>query len=267
MLKVLRRIIFGGLLLTMSVSVNSCWTFDQAARSVVDQAISAAVEQEMQAMLSGYTDMMLYQLAYTQMFHIGGYGLHHDEFEVGQGAVWRMVATEGDQRTVFTAERALLNREDDGSSWWFLKYVPEEGESIEYEVWVDRDLNAREMYLKDPESDEIRHHRFTGDAAEQRERGEGEESLEEAGYHTESFYPEDRDEYRIDRETITIGAGSFETEVLFHEEDGYEYTWWVTEEIPGELIKYQFKESSTGNVFEGEIIEMRDDYGFSLRVI
>ncbi len=249
----------------MMTGLKGCFSFDQAARSAVDQAIGAAVERELEAMLYGYTDLMLYQLAYTQMFHIGGYGLHHDEFEEGQGAVWRMVAIEDDERTTFTAERALLSREDDGSSWWFLKYTPEDAETIEYEILVDRDLNAREMYLKDPETDEIRHHRFTGDEQEEQERREGEESLEEAGYHTESFYPEDRDEYRVDRETVTIGAGSFETEVLYHEEDGFEYTWWLSDTVPGQLVKYLFKDTESGSTFEGEMMEMRDDYGFALR--
>ncbi len=259
-----------GIVLCCTATVlSSCWTFDHAARTAIDQAIGTAVEREMQAMIAGYTDVMLYQLAYTQMFHIGGFGFYHDDFEVGQGAVWRVEAIEDDERTSFTAERALLSREDDGSSWWYLKYTPEDEESIEYEILVDRDLQAREMYVRDPETRDVRHHVFAHDPEERREMEEGEESLDEAGYPTEAYYPEDYEDYHVERVNVTIGAGSFDADLLryIEEDEGFEYSWWVTDTVPGQIIKYEYKDTIEGGVFQGEIIEMREDYGFSLRAV
>lgn len=253
---------------SVAVLFSSCWTLDRAARTAVDQAVSTAVEREVEAMLAGYTDVMLYQLAYTQMFHMGGFGLHHDEFEEGQGATWRLDTEEDDEVYTFTAERALLERVDDGASWWYLRYDPQDEETLEYEILVDSTLHAKEMYFRDPESGDVRHHVFDFDDREQREMQEGEESLDEAGYHTESYYIEELEEYRVDQVRVLVGAGTFDADVLRHtgeeDEDNFEFNWWVTDEVPGQLIQYEYTDHDTGGFTRGELMELRDDYTSTL---
>ena len=255
------------LLLCAVVIFNSCVTIDQAARTAVDQAVSTAVEQEVEAMLAGYTDVMLYQLAYTQMFHMGGFGLHHEDFEEGEGATWRLDSQENDEVYTFTAERALLERTDEGLSWWYLRYDPQDEEALEYEILVDSDLYAKEMYFRDPETGDVRHHEFDFDDREEQEMRDGEESLDEAGYHTESYYIEELEEYRVDQARVSVGAGTFDADVLKHtgeDHEDFEFTWWVTEDVPGQLIQYEYNDHDTGGIMRGELMELRDDYASTL---
>ena len=242
--------------------ISSCWTLDRAARQAVDQAVSTAVEQEVEAMLSGYTDLMLYQLAYTQMFHLGGFGLHHENFEEGQGATWEITSEADGETSRFTAERALLERMDDGSTWWYLKYTPEDEETIEYELLMNEELQAQEMYIRDPESGDIRHHEFDFDQQDEEEMEEGEDSLDDAGYHTESYYVDDWEEYHIERVTLSIGAGTFDADLLRHteEEENFEFQWWVNEDIAGHLLQYEYRDLANESSMRGEIMEFRDDY-------
>ena len=248
-----------------------CVVYEQSVRSAFDQAVSAAVEKELSSVFAGYTDVMMYQLVYTQTFFLGGYGFSHQAFEEGQGATWRVESTDGEDEISYTAERALLKKQDDGSSWWYLKFDADESRPIEYEVLLTADLQPREMYIRDPESRDIRFHQFSYTESERAEVKESEESLEGIGYQTHHFFVESWEDYRTESETITVGAGTFAAEsLLFSSRDyeGYEdedinhveYRWWVTQNVPGELVKFEYRDLETEHVLRGELIELRENY-------
>lgn len=260
----------------LALGIVGCSIFEQSVRTSIDRAVSSAVEQELGARLAGYTDVMMYQLAYTQAFFMGGYGFTPGEFEEGQGATWRVEAINREEVSSYTAERALLKRYEDGSTWWYLKFDADDAKPMEYEVLHTADFAAVEMYVRDPESAEVRHHEFTFDEEERAEVEEGDESIEEIGYMTGHFYTESWDPYRQDREWITTEAGRFEADLLHITpqdvadyqdlQDGegqpknVEYRWWVTQDVPGDLVRFEYRDLNDGGVLRGELLSLRDDY-------
>ncbi len=256
------------------LAVAGCSAYEQAVRSAIDDAVGQAISQELGSRLAGYTDVMMWQLAYTQAFYMGGYGFAPGDFEEGQGATWRIEAIDRDDASSFTAERALLKRNDDGSTWWYLNFDADGAEAVEYEVLLSSEFVAREMYVRDPESGEVRHHQFSFDESEREEADRGDESLEEIGYQTSYYFTEAWDQYRQGSERISTGAGSFDTELLLFtaedarayadegEEihDNMEYRWWVTKDVPGELVRFEYRDPDQDGVLRGELISLRDDY-------
>lgn len=253
------------------LSMAGCMVYEQSVRSAFDQAVSAAVEKELSNVFAGYTDVMMYQLVYTQTFFLGGYGFSHQAFEEGQGATWRVESTDRKDEISYTAERALLKKLEDGSSWWYLKFDAEDARPIEYDVLLTTDLEPKQMYIRDPESRDIRFHEFSYTESERMEIEESEESLEGTGYQTHYFFVESWENYRTESETITIGAGTFATELLLFSSSDYEgyededinhveYRWWVSQNVPGELVKFEYRDVESDHVLRGELIELRDNY-------
>ncbi len=248
--------------------LNGCAAVEQAAREATGDAIGSAIEREIASQIAGYTDVMLYQLAHTQIFHLGGYGFYQDNFAEGEGATWDLETRDGDETMSLTAERALLQRLDDGTSWWYLRYQAEDQDALEYEIRMDADMRAHEMYFRDPESGDIRYHEFAHTAAEQAEAEEGEESLEDAGFRTD-YRQLDQNEwadFREERVTIQIAGRSYDADLLTYtetdpddEDQTYTFRWWVNEDIPGHLLRYEFSDEEGGRL-EGRMTDMRDDY-------
>ncbi len=260
----------------LTLAITGCGIFEETTRRTINAAVGAAVEQELGPRLDRYSDVMMYQLVYTQAFYMGGFGFSPGAFEEGQGATWRIEAIEAENISSYTAERALLKRLDDGSMWWYLKFDADEADPVEFEVLLTEGLAALEMYIKDPETGEVRHHEFARDEQERAEIQEGEASIEEIGYMTGHFHVEDRSLYRQERETISTGAGSFDTELLIiapedfadfedlEEGEGHpknmEYRWWLAEGVPGELVRFEYRDLDDDSMLRGEMISLRDDY-------
>ncbi|REL29160.1 hypothetical protein DYD21_15000 [Rhodohalobacter sp. SW132] len=264
------RFISGSLfLVVLALIAISCSQLQEAAYRGATNAVSDEVEQRVyrgvSSLIAGYTSDMLYQLAYTQAFMVGGYGAGFEDFEEGQGAVWRMETEGEEERVSFTTERALVKKDEDGSSWWYLSYQPEDDDAIEYEIKFNRSMEPLEMYMRNPESGDVEHHVFrengdTGDID-----GDYDE-LREDGFHTAYFNMDEWEEYREGTETIRVGSNSFNTTILFYEgteEEGDEHMnvrWWITEEVPGQLIKYEMRDTNEGTRVSGEMLDFRDDY-------
>ncbi len=257
----------GVVLLTVMI-ITACTVYEQTVRTAIDDAVSIAVEREMSALMAGYTDVMMYQLVYTQSFYLGGFGVVPEDYEVGQGATWRVTTVDRDEESSYTAERALISRLDDGSTWWYLNFDPDDAESVEYEILLSPQLQAREMYFRDPETGDIRYHEFAHDETEAEELEEGEESLEAYGYQTGHYYADSWSEYHERTEEITIGAGTYHAEVLLFNpryvdedvEHNVEYRWWLNEMVPGHLVQFEYRDLENGGAFHGEMVDLRDDY-------
>lgn len=248
-----------------------CTTLDSMVGNLAGQAIGSAVERRVAGMYAGYTDAMYFQLAYTQVFFLGGYGVGTEDFSEGEGATWRITSRDEGTTSSATAERALLQRLPNGDTWWYLAYTPEGEKKLEYEVLLDRERQAREMYLRDPDTGNVRHHVFDYEEMDEDEMAAGQEALEDEGYQTETVFVRDWEEYRRDRVTVRVGAGTFQADLLVYtitdEESGdaYEHRWWVTEEVPGDLVKYEYEDLTEGGILQGEMTAIRRDYPFRLR--
>ena len=265
-----KGVMFSGLVfLTVLLLMTSCSTVREAAYGGLTNAVSNHVEREVERTVSqwlaNYTEPMLYQLAFTQAFMVGGYGIGIDDFEEGEGTTWRMESGDSRESHNFTTERALLKRNDDGSSWWYLKFQPEDDDAIEYEVKVTRSFTPLEMYFKDPESGEVKHHVF-----EIYEGTEGfdaeDEELGEYGFSTHYMYLEEWDEYRTGTETLRIGNRNYDATVLFYEgkegedDEDVEMRWWVSEDVPGHLIRFEMRERGRDGMVRGEMTDRRQNY-------
>lgn len=260
------------LLVLITAGLTSCMTVQEATNRAINKAVGDAVERSVSNMLAGYTNMMLYQLAYTQAFHVGGFGIHPDYFSEGEGTIWRVESGDENEMNSYTAERALLKTYDDGSSWWYLRYQPEDDEALEYEIKMNRNLEPLEMYMKNVNSGEVEHHVFDTANEEGEEAWESERELEEEGYQTDYYFLQNREEYRQGTETLRIGNRSYESEVLHYsasdteetEEEGereeIDFRWWVSEDIPGHLARYEFTSNRDSGRATGEMIEVRNDY-------
>lgn len=256
-------------LLGSMLLMTSCSQVREAAYRGATNAVSERVEEEVyrsvSSMLAGYTDMMLYQLAYTQAFMVGGFNVGVEDFEEGQGSTWVIEAGDGDQKTRYTAERALLQRNEDGSSWWYLRYQPDDQDAIEYEIKMNRHMEPMEMYLKSAEMDEPEHHEFDFDRYRD-DYDDGYDQLEEDGFYTHMFEIEGWENYKQRTESMRIGSRTFNTTVLFYEgseeegDEGAEVWWWLSEDLPGQLAKYDMKDTKNGGSVKGEMTDLRDDY-------
>lgn len=249
--------------------VSGCFTLEDAVRTGIDQAVSQAVEQEMQNIMHNYTDVMLYQVAFSQAFYLGGYMIQPDELEVGHGTIWEVEIIDSDgNKSIVKAERALLSREEDNSTWWYLRYQPSPDDLIEYELFVDEQIRAREMHLRDPETGQIRHHIFDHDDSYEEETDQAVQEMDQTGYYAHPVYVDDYQQYKVEEEILRIANREIKANKLEHHisdpETGQRvlYRWWISEEIPGKLIKYEYEDETDGTLLRGKIIELRDDYQF-----
>lgn len=235
-------------------------------QDAADEAIAGAIESRMEDWVAGFTEPMLLQLAYTQVLHMGGFGVAVDDFQEGEGTVWelRMVDAEGEEGPPVRGERALLERMDDGTDWWYLRYETPEQDPLEFEVRMDAAFQASEMYIRDVETGEVRHHEFDLDPSEQEERQASDAELDEAGLHTDYVHVDDWGEYRQEQVSVQVAAGTYDAELLVftppeHEGD-FELRWWVNPELPGNLVRYHHEDFETGGELTGELVEHRSDY-------
>lgn len=248
--------------------LTGCGSVLQGASTGISSAISGAVSSEVErsasGMLAGYTDAMLYQLAYTQAFMVGGYGVEMEDFVEGEGSTWRIESGDENETHNYTVERALLKKNEDGSSWWYFRYQPEEDDqSIEYEMKLTAALNPMELYVRDPETGNVEHRVFSEQNVD---LNEGEKEIEDEGFRTERYDIENREDYREAQELITVGNYTFNSTVLLYEgseeEEDEDVTvrWWLAEDAPGELLKYEMMSESEGGKVMGEMIDLRRDY-------
>ncbi|MEX0646750.1 MAG: hypothetical protein WEA56_14750 [Balneolaceae bacterium] len=254
------------LLLLIAAGTTSCMTVQEATNRAINRAVGNAVERSVSNMLSGYSNMMLYQLAYTQAFHVGGFGIHPELFSEGEGTTWRIDAGDDDEMNSYTTERALLKRNEDGSSWWYLNYQPEGDETLEYEIKMNQNLEPLEMYMRNVNTGEIDHHIFDTADADGEEAWESEKELEEQGYHTSYFFLQDHEEYQQGTEAVRVGNRSYESRVLAYsgteeEEDlQTDFSWWVSEDVPGHLVKYEITNRNDSGRATGELVEVNRNY-------
>ncbi|MFW5797182.1 MAG: hypothetical protein ACOCXE_01610 [Spirochaetota bacterium] len=246
--------------MTVLVFAVGCTTIEGAITETVGATSSRATERALADSMSGMTDEVTFHVAYMQVFFLGGYGDAQEDYEEGEGTTWEIETTEPGERSTSIGERALLRWNDDGSSWWYLRLeAADEEQEFEYEVRVNEDYQAEEVYLKDPETGEIRHRVFDVEDADDWESPDPEEE-------EEVFTDGDLGEYRQDRVTVTVGAGTYDADRYVYEDgddesgDEVEYRWWMAEEVPGNVVLYEWENLTESSMLRGELIAIGRDY-------
>ncbi len=188
-----------------------------------------------------------------------------DTFEVGTGTSWRITSRYEGEETQVESERALLAREADGSSLWYLR-VRIDSEDLdepfefEYEARLNPDHDVTEIAFRDPDTDEV----------EFREIPEGERDLYQEEEEQLATRDQDWEAWRaaadITRETTTVEAGTFDTERMTYEDtdeytgEPYRYEVWHTDEVPDQYVQFEYQGLESDERSHGELISIRDDY-------
>lgn len=178
-------------------------------------------------MMTGDLMYANFSALYWASVALGGYLPSDETFEVGDGILFwhRYESVEDDEIEDMEFTRALLHENPDGSQWWRFEFFVN-GEDLAFEALVADDRAVERIRYLDPSTDEVVSHTPS------------DEYLWES--YTENVWTEEEmEEFRVGSERITVPAGTFRTERLEATEDGASYTWWISEEVPGRVVRFE----------------------------
>lgn len=247
------RVIIGGILLIL-MSVSSCAVFDM----VLAEGIGSAERRAAEELTAGYELRMqeaLFSTVYVQAFTLGGYAPGIEDYQPGEIVSWRVEAKDGSDIFRYETKRGLLRTEDDGSSWWYLE-MTSDGEVLAYAAHMDADLNPRRVRFKG-ETGRIREFSYDREAPAEYARTAG---YFEA-YPADAVFSDARQygDYVTGTQRITVPAGSFDTETsVYTYQDpssglDVRYSWWVSAEVPGGLIRFSWENPLADTSVLGEV--------------
>lgn len=218
-------------------------------------------------------DAMIAALMYSQAFFAGGYMQGYEDFSEGSGVVWEITPKEEnryDESESLEIERALLKRTEDGNSWWLLRYSNKEGEELLSESLLDENYEIVVFRYRDPETGSIRE--WKPEVEEDSKTAEPEEPEEMESAESAQYEGNYRD-HIVGTETVTVPAGTYTAEHVriidsytTENEDGtdstYEtrYEWWIDNEVPGDLVKYEWSNETEQSGIRGELIKLEQGY-------
>ncbi|MGC9512956.1 MAG: hypothetical protein ACP5D8_04910 [Fidelibacterota bacterium] len=218
---------------------------------------------------------MMATTLYMQVFLAGGYAGGYEDFTEGQGVVWEVISQDQGERESLEIERAFLKELPDGSQWWLLRYSAN-GETILSEALMDTAYQLKKFRYRDPEYNQIREWtpQYETETSETVETEEGVVTEETQTYAAKESYSEamnvnDYSPYVLRTESITVPAGTFDAKYARFEAE-YEktdpdtgeptgdmdkiiYEWWISEEVPGNMVRYAWSNPSEGVSLTGHL--------------
>jgi len=118
-----------------------------------------------------------------------------------------------------------LKLNTDGSRWWQVKYIDGSDDFI-YEFLLDKEYNLLILKFIDEDTGRVREYTAKEDDL--------------AVYKTVDMRAIDDSEYKEWKtETVKIktDAGTFTADHIVHPEEDLSYEWWISSDVPGEMIK------------------------------
>ena len=165
--------------------------------------------------------LQFYALFYAA--HYAGGFYPGENYPVGTGTIHQVSVTDKDGESSYLAERALLDRKADGTLLWSLRYSDDE-ESIYYEYLTTADYMVLTVYYDAPEEGLL-----VLDAANAQNTAAQEE------YRTWRDYGGKE----AASETVKVKAGNFDSDRYDYDDgSGVVFKWWLSAEVPGELVLY-----------------------------
>lgn len=269
----MRKVAFMVTVLLLVILFGSCSTlFDDLASGtgILDKTEARLNQAALDAVgLGALEDSVLATIIYTQVFYAGGYAYGYDSFEEGEGVVWDIRSSADQEEDTLRVERALLKRTAEGSSWWFLKYSAEGEDPFVSEALIGEEYELLKFRYRDPETGDIREW-----IPEQEESAEesADESEEEMGEEEPDFYRGGYEEFNRGRESITVPAGTYQAEHILIEEsftveeEGTSevyiliYEWWISDQVPGEIVRYEWTNTQDESALTGELVAHNRGY-------
>ncbi len=222
-----------------------------------------------------YSPVAVFNLAYNQTFFAGGYWVDDHGFEEGDAVRWHITAERPDAGSnEFEAERALVEINADGSQWWYIRYS-QDAYRFECKVLLDEFATPVEMWHRqDSDQDPLFHEFDYEQAGHFGDAGSADlEALEEAGISTLVYLSSAEYERALSgRGAVRVPAGEFEADHLVYEfEDSqtgeqFLYEWWVTQAVPGRLVRYHWRDRQSGRELAGDLLEIVSDYSSPFEV-
>ncbi len=272
--RILMQMLMKLLMVMLVLSLTGC----AAITSTMDGVTGAVNRTAENAVLSAtgiaaLQDSMVAMIVYTSAFYAGGFMYGYDNFSEGEGVEWKVTSKSEEEESIVTIERALLKRLNDGTSWWQLSYRDEESEFLS-EALVGGDFDLLIFRYIDPDTDELREW-----VPEEEEESSVQEDSEEEEMDSElpDYYDGSWESNIVGTERITVPAGTYSAdhvlveedyEYYYVDEDGNEqtemttlrYEWWISDSVPGNLVRYKWEDGSDDTSLTGELISHRKGY-------
>ncbi|MBI9108334.1 MAG: hypothetical protein JEZ04_16425 [Spirochaetales bacterium] len=178
--------------------------------------------------------LQFYTLFYSA--HFAG-GFYPNDYPEGKGTVHRITLIEEDDESSYFVEKALLRKLSDGRMLWMMDYRDDE-DSVYYEFITDAEYKVITVYFR---SDEDGILELPAD---------------------DELYPQSRymtwEDYGADVKkgvSIDVKAGRFKTDEYNYEDGtGVRVSWWLSGDVPGQLVSYMMEDSS--DIVTSELIEI-----------
>lgn len=194
--------------------------------------------------LTGEAMYLNFASLYWASVSLGGYLPNDDTFDVGDGIRFRhrYRTADGEETDEIEFTRALLSRAGDGSGWWRYEFEIDD-ETLGFEALVNADSRITLMRYLDPGTEDV--------ITYEPEDGDLWRSFEEGDFLT----ADELDELRTGTERVTVPAGTFRAERIEGSEEGYTFVWWLTDEVPGRVVRFEGS-SDEAEGTEGELLEV-----------
>lgn len=188
---------------------------------------------------------------YSMAAPFGGYRFGETGYQPGQGTVWQFT-DEGGGNESSTVEHALLRINADGTQWWRVELTSSD-ETLLYEFLVGSDKLVQKVRYKDPDSGKVIE--FVPDRSQ---GGPAAMPPAAGGFMEPGAMSGAQGKITKDRQTITVKAGTFDTEhVVFTDDQGsFRSESWSSDGVPGVLVKLEMTNLHSGKQARAELVKI-----------
>ncbi len=236
-------LIVGGCSTMIDSAIDSAGrTVGEAAGRMVGQRIVRTYTPRFASMYASYM--------FTYAFTPGGYWVEPNEYVPGQWTKWRFA--ENGEATGSWLERAFLKRDEEGREWWRVTMYDADSEDT---------VTLEALFAADKSTVLRLRSRFPDQEISEMPVEEGTMVYREPTQLTE----ESMEGATVETGPVSVPAGSFTARHIRYGDMGSGGTldWWVTDEVPGGLVKYG---SSARTSEEEEDVEGLDEYNYTLEL-
>lgn len=224
------------------VSLSGCFLIGEAVETGVSSAASAAGQEVGEAVgqqLAPAVNLPTYgtgawnqfmvsqaQVLFGRAFSAGGMWPAQASYATGEWVKYEATVSGEGEAALDTLERAFLKKTEDGNEWWRVRGVQQNDRWV-YEALVNPDRGeVVRLRAQDPDGN-VGEVPVTENTVYQSPQRLTEESVEGATVGTES---------------IDTPAGTFSARhVEYQGGGGGTITWYLSEEVPGQVVKYQVR--------------------------
>ncbi|MFH1673134.1 MAG: hypothetical protein ABIF87_06885 [Pseudomonadota bacterium] len=227
------------------ILLSGCTFIDTAiekASEVAGEIVGESVGKSLgKASLRGISPAMrqIYvSSVFNAFFYGGGYQFDYHEYKPGEWTKWEVTGMdEGDE-----FEKAFLKKDDKGREWWRI-YTSNVTEGEAEEVVLEA------LFSEPDKSGGRKLLRMRGIFPGDKEPGEIPVQENTSAWYREPVQLTDESMKAAEKgmETIATPAGKFKTRHLVYKTIDGRYDWWLSDKVPGGMVKYSITYGEGGN--------------------